>query len=372
MYVPTFHPATVVLAQAVSVSVAVGEERSGVDVHLQLRPAVSINGRVVDAAGAAAGPVRLAIIPSGAHIPVDSQMIGRGGSGQASSLGGAVQVTTARDGSFTVDRLWPGSYTLFAASRTPEQASQVSAALLEITLEEDVPDLSIALHSAATVRGRLIGSDRSVPDWSGVKIWLRSLAAAPIAVHPPAGAVEASGAFAVRGVLPGRYWLTLEGLPDGWAVTGASTAGRDAFERPLQIDTDTAPLQIHLTYQPTRVVGRFSDQAGRPVSDYLLVALPEERRRWQWPSRRIQAIRPASNGEFAFTGLPPGAYRLAAVVDAAEEDLHDPAFLEALHAAGVSVTVRRGERTVQDIREGGGRSAGTAGRAPRQNPKRSG
>jgi hypothetical protein len=54
-----------------------------------------------------------------------------------------------------------------------------------------------------------------------------------------------------------------------------------------------------------------------------------------------------------FTGLPPGAYRLAAVMDAAEDDLHDPAFLEVLHAAGIPVTVRSGERTVQDIRSGG-------------------
>jgi hypothetical protein len=356
MYVPTFYPATVALGEAASVVIAPGEERAGTDIHLQLRTAVSVRGRVVDAAGAPAGPVRLAVVPSGAHIPVDNQMVGAGGSGQAASMGGAVQVTTARDGSFSVNRLSPGRYTLFASTGTAGQGSEVATALMEITLgEEDIPELSMALRPAATVRGQLTASDDPAPDWSRVTISLRSIGAAPVAVHPPPGAVEASGAFSVRGVLPGRYWLTLEGLPDGWAMTAASVTSRDAFEAPLDVNgEDTAPLTIHLTHQPTtRLAGTFSDRSGRPVSDYLVIAFPEERTRWQSPSRRIQAVRPASDGGFVFTGLPPGAYRLAAVMDAAEDDLHDPAFLEVLHAAGIPVTVRSGERTVQDIRSGG-------------------
>jgi hypothetical protein len=54
------------------------------------------------------------------------------------------------------------------------------------------------------------------------------------------------------------------------------------------------------------------------------------------------------------TGLPPGEYRIAALVDVAPGEINDPAFLEQIVAASVKVTLAEGERKTQDLRIAGG------------------
>ena len=72
--------------------------------------------------------------------------------------------------------------------------------------------------------------------------------------------------------------------------------------------------------------------------------------------RRVQApAQPDTAGRFVFVSLAPGEYYLAAVVRAESEELGDPAFLEAVAAGAIRVSIGEGERKVQDIRLSGGR-----------------
>jgi hypothetical protein len=61
-------------------------------------------------------------------------------------------------------------------------------------------------------------------------------------------------------------------------------------------------------------------------------------------------VRPGTDGTFTTTDLPAGEYYMAALTDVERDDLADPAFLEALVAASVRVTLAEGENKVQDLR----------------------
>jgi len=60
--------------------------------------------------------------------------------------------------------------------------------------------------------------------------------------------------------------------------------------------------------------------------------------------------RPASDGRFSVADLPAGDYLIAALTDVEPDEWKRAEFLGQLVAAGVKVTIRDGERTVQDLR----------------------
>jgi len=75
---------------------------------------------------------------------------------------------------------------------------------------------------------------------------------------------------------------------------------------------------------------------------------------WTPQSRRIRTARPATDGKFTVTGLPPGEYRMAAVTDLAPGETNDPAFLDLLVPASVKLTLAAGETKTQDLKIAGG------------------
>jgi hypothetical protein len=130
---------------------------------------------------------------------------------------------------------------------------------------------------------------------------------------------------------------------------------------PLAIGSDrnVEDLTVSLTNRPGEITGTFSDAAGRAAADYYVILFPVERTYWTAGSRRIQAVRPAADGQFAFTALPPGTYRLAAVFDVEPDEWFEASFLEALSPASLEIPLGDGERKVQDIKV-----AGTGGGCP--------
>jgi hypothetical protein len=68
-------------------------------------------------------------------------------------------------------------------------------------------------------------------------------------------------------------------------------------------------------------------------------------------TRRMPApARAATDGTFRFSGLPPGAYVLAALAGVEPADLEDAAFLKEIAAAGIAITLAEGEKKTQDVR----------------------
>ena len=96
--------------------------------------------------------------------------------------------------------------------------------------------------------------------------------------------------------------------------------------------------------------GTIQDTLGKPTADYTIVLFAAEKTFWVPQSRRIQGVRPSTDGKFTVRGIPAGEYRLTAVTDVEPGEWFDPAFLEQLMSASIPVSVREGEKKVQDIK----------------------
>ena len=84
-----------------------------------------------------------------------------------------------------------------------------------------------------------------------------------------------------------------------------------------------------------------------------MVVFAADRRYWIEGTRRVVSVRPGSDGRFTADKLPGGEYLIAALTDVQPGEWRDPAFLEQLVAAAIKITLRDGEKTIQDIKIGG-------------------
>ena len=167
----------------------------------------------------------------------------------------------------------------------------------------------------------------------------------------PQGRTDPDGRFTLTGIVPGRYMLRASG-----SVKSAIVNGADSLDFPFTVDEDRdiANVVITMTNQLAELSGIVMQPAGTPTSDYTVVIAPSDRRYWLPGARRVQMSRPTSAGRFVFRALPAGEYLLAAVTDVEPGGHYDPAFLTAMTAAAVRVSIADGGRHVQDIRVAAG------------------
>jgi hypothetical protein len=178
----------------------------------------------------------------------------------------------------------------------------------------------------------------------------------------PTAQVDASGQFKITGVTPGRYRINgMVPIPQGagpgssWRLLSVVVKGQDMLDFPLDIGPNDEIKDVVVTFTDAtqEVNGTLQDATGRPAPDYTIVVFAADNRFWTNPSQRIRSTRPGTDGKFAVTNLPPGEYRIAALVDVAPGDINDPAFLEQLVGASIKITLAEGERKTQDLRIAG-------------------
>jgi hypothetical protein len=129
--------------------------------------------------------------------------------------------------------------------------------------------------------------------------------------------------------------------------------GQDALDFPFEVKPNQAVggVNITLTDKQTELTGTVVDDKNQPAVDYTLVIFPADNRYWTGTtSRRIQTIRPGTDGRYTVRTLPPGDYKIATVLDMEPGSAADPAFLQQVEAATLRVTLQPGEKKQQDIR----------------------
>ena len=180
--------------------------------------------------------------------------------------------------------------------------------------------------------------------------------------------VAADGTFSATGIAPGLYrFLAQPGFlgnlspsavasAGGWVVKSAMVGGRDIADAVLEVKAgeDVSGVVVTFTDQPTELSGRVYDQAGRVTADFPIVIVSTDRTTWVSDSRRVQVVRPATDGRFVATGLPAGEYYLAAVTAIEPDQLVDPSFLEQLAAVAIRLAIADGEKKTQDVKLAGG------------------
>jgi hypothetical protein len=386
-----FYPGTAVAADAQPVAVEAGQERLGVDFGIMLVPTAQISGRLVDQEGRPQ-PNQSVTMRAPASSPMGLEFIesiGFGGGGR-----------TGPDGTFTLTGVKPGRYTLSAratikAANEPAGTPQANAmgealAMLgmgggthwaseEITVAgRDVTDVTLVLKPSLTITGKVTyeASTLKAPeDMTTVRLAVTSVSDEPASavttmIQSMFGGssvtVAADGTFVAKGLTPGTYRIMTAGgviaslapteRVEGWTLKSVMAGGRDVADTGLNVKDNVSNVIVTFTDRPSELAGTVFDQAGRVTPEFPIVVFSTDKAYWLSGSRRVTQARPASDGTFKVTGLPAGDYYVCAVTAVEQSELADPAFLEQLAASSykIKITIRAGEKTVQDLKLGGG------------------
>jgi hypothetical protein len=179
----------------------------------------------------------------------------------------------------------------------------------------------------------------------------------------PTAQVDDTGKFTITGIVPGRYRLTgaapiAAGSGPGapWRLGSAIVKGRDILDFPLDIapGDELTDAVVTFTDATQSIGGSLQDGSGRPAPDYTIVVFAADKAYWTPNTRRVRTVRPGTDGKFTISNLPPGDYRMAAVVDVAPSDINDPSFLEQIVGASFPIKLGVGENKTQDLKIAGG------------------
>lgn len=352
VYAPVFYPGTTVQDRATSVRVAAGDDRTGIDIQIDLITTASASGVVAWPSGAAGSGLQLII--SGADAPTPSSW--------------SAPILSERpgpDGRFRYTNVTPGHYRLTA--RVTGDDPQFAIAEFDMT-GDDISGLSLSLRPALTASAilRFDGAGAAPADVSSLRAQLLTPAGGGTMVVngtnyglrvPAVGQFGSDGRALILGVLPGDYTPrvidTTNAIPAGWWLRSVMVNGVDALDTPLAIESsDVHDMVFTYTDRHSEIGGRISGAGGQPASGYDVVIFSADRAHWTRAARRTRHTRPSSAGRYTFADLPAGAYLVAMLEDLDPADLDDAGFLEELAAAAVPVTVVDGASVTQDLQIG--------------------
>jgi hypothetical protein len=173
----------------------------------------------------------------------------------------------------------------------------------------------------------------------------------------------ADGAFKVEGVM-GTCMLA-PSILGRWNVKSATIRGQSIADQVLNFEAGQSytDLQIVVTDKLTQLDLQVAGDDGQPTKEYVAIAFPIDKAKWNTQSRRLRIYSPptqsmaqalaaqappgvtaASVAELAlqasrFRGLPAGEYYVVAVDDIGTEEWQDPDVLARLAPNAVRVTV---------------------------------
>ena len=350
MYVSTLYPGVSDPAAAASVEVGPGQERTDVDFALQHVAVGQLRGIVTGPDGGPLGGVRVArqsAQPS-RFLPAE-----------------ATAVPTDPHGRFVMMNVAPGTYVVSALG-TPSSprvielglagppgpatvnAHLFGSATATIASGAEV-DVSIRMESMPVLSGSaaLIGSAKG----AGAVVRLLSATGATV-LRNLSATIDADHRFRIEGVVPGPYRLTVSGLPRGSRAVSAMLGDADVLDGPfdVRLGVPLPPIVVSITDVPTTLSGRLVDAAGAPVSSLYVMGFSANAAHWHVGSRRIGAMRAATDGSYLFDTLPPGEYFICALTELDTTLQNEPAFLQELISASVRVTLTEGQARQQDLR----------------------
>jgi protocatechuate 3,4-dioxygenase beta subunit len=332
----TYYPGTLRPADAQPVPLRLGQERPGVDFGLQTVRLASLSGVVIDSAGA---PVANSSV---------SMLQQRQGPTVATVMSISDVARTTGDGRFTVRNIAPGDYSLYSIGSAPRLEVATERGSVPVSVAgEDIDGLVIALHKGSRVSGQIeFEGDSRPPLTPAIRIYAFEPGGGQGMSMPGTSAVKDDWSFEVAGVSPGQRLFRVTGLPATHVLKAVFVADQDVIDTltPFDGKEGIGGVRLVITDKVTSIAGGVTDDRGRPIQEYSVVAFASDPDKWGAGTRFILTARPDQHGRFALTGLPPGEYVVAALAYLERGDSEDPEFLASIKAKATPVSLAEGEQ----------------------------
>lgn len=333
-YAPTYYPGTPSQQDAQRVTVAAGQEVSGVSFALTPTRVARISGRVTGADGTLDGFVM---------VRPEHGFVG------GPTPGGMVQA----DGTFEIASVAPGRYVLQVQPRTRGTTELVGLTSLTVA-GADVENVTIALRPAGRITGRFEFEGGAPSDVTPGMVRVMAIPVDPMGSRMFMGPPPQTGndfSFALQGVMGAVNLRT--SVPPGWYLQSIRHGGDDVTDAPVQLDpgTDVRDVRILLTRTATTLSGTVRDERGTPVVDATVVVFLDDDSKWSMASRHLRTLRPDTQGRFETRGLPPASnYRIVAVQGLEDGQAYDPEFLTSVRDRAERLALAPGESKAFDLR----------------------
>lgn len=352
---PVFYPGTANRDEAQRITVDVsGEARA--DLQLYEVRTSRVSGIVLTAAGTPA---------AGAFVSLLSRDLSIGGSGDVRDVMVPLQIQDDADaqGRFELAGVPPGSFTLRAQTRprisvpfdpisqrftAPPAGVAIETGLVPVSVEGDVAGITVTTSPGGSVEVAVVadqGVTASLPDT--VRVNVRTADRSDMMTMDHGGA---------KGVLmlPGPSRVSVDGLPENWALKAVMLDNEDITDRAIEVrDGQPKTMRIVLTDRVTGVlgsVGTGSFANSEATAQAIVLVFPDDEKKWTYPSRFIRSVR-AERGRFEVIGLPPNEeYRLVALDYLEDGEEYDSDFLKRMRERAARISLREGEQVAIDLR----------------------
>jgi hypothetical protein len=343
---PTYYPGATDSAGAVPLEVAAGQELQGITIVVRKGRLYHVQGTVLPPSpDTPLADVRLSFWPR-SQVQVPAIVIVSSDGNNRSAAGGPAPTAPRRDGSFDLGDVWPGSYYL-TASRQGLPRVILGSVQVDIN-DADVAGVVLRIGEPRQIQGTMRMEGKDKPDFTGVRVSLRSLDSPG---SSPSAAVDAENAFTLKDVPPDRQLVVVMGLPERDYVKSIRLGGQEAIETGLDLTDMPAvpPLDILISPNGATVEGTVN-QDDKP-SPGAWVCLAPDSVRLELVSK-IKFATATGDGKFSFAGVAPGEYRLYAFgpLKRNPNPYVDLEFLKPFESKAMKLSVKEGERKQAEVK----------------------
>lgn len=329
-----YFPASPTASGAAPIQVLRGEHVRGIRIQSRGDPAHWVRGRVDDFRGV--------LGDRGATV----HLVPRSDSG--TDLAGLARTAPLlADRSFEFGGIPAGLYRLQLVRNQPDRRIVASR---EVAVgSADVEGLGLHPGPPVSLRGRVRVAEHGNWDLTAVRVAFLGLPTAAGFATAAGAPVGPGGRFLAEGLEPASYALQVQAPPDLY-VRLVRFGGRPIAGAVLDLATGgRGSLDIELRDGAARIEGAVLETGSPPdraARTRVAILHPTGAR----PGDRCRRVVAAAGSRFAFSGVPPGTYRVF-VTDLFDPDLFaEPAFLARIPGAMRSVSVRRHDRKQLDLR----------------------
>ena len=339
-YAPTYFPGVTTIAEARPITVGLSETSLPVEFSLQLVHISRVSGTVLEPDGSVAWGGNVTLV-------ADQATVGRGG-GFGINYGSRI----SWDGTFAVNNVPPGRYTLEARGPNDDDVAKFATQPVVVSGSADVDDVSVLLQAGASITGTLVfpvGAN-DLPNLTQVRVSAPSIG--PSAGNVAQGRVGTDGVFTITGVEPGEHLIRPNGQLRSWRLATVTVNGRDVTDVPVSLRSSEqfANVVITFTDKTTEVSGTLARTNGTPVTEYTVLAFSTDPAFWQPQSRHIATARPDQTGKYRIRGLPAGSYYMTTVDPAEQGEWFEPTYLDAHRIGAARIAIAEGDVKTQDFR----------------------
>jgi hypothetical protein len=330
-YVPTYYPNSIDPAKGVAITIKTGEEVSSTDFLLEPTTVYSIRGHVnYFAARRNAANVILALEP------------------RATGLGWSVpprqSLVDKPDGTFDIQNVLPGSYTLTAFWFDEGRRYQARQSV-DIT-NIDAEGLQLNLLPGMDIRGVINWDPRPGLDKDPLTISVRPVGT--VFLYGAQARVATNGVFSLRDVTEGLYRLTTSGQNQDCYLKSVRYAGMEVSDDEFNVIRGTqAILEVTISSRGAHIQGMVTDADGLPAVGVWVALVPDNAHLSEFHLFKQRTT--DQNGRFDIRGIAPGDYKLFSWEQVEQNAWEDPDFLKQFEAKGQSVTLQEGDGKSMDL-----------------------